>query len=575
MNLRKKIMIIFFIISILPLLMVSFYSYHRYTHLSNRQIEQVSQNLMDIISTHTLETIDTMNSILEMLYMPNTDHMALIDDLDKYASPSASFQPADVLTSNELMKYSFQTFVYNNDSINGVFIFTPSSLVLGGGYGNNVQIPNMYDPSSESWYQNTLQHKGNTYISGPETKSFFFGGSDSISFSTALYDTYDRTFLGVLLVDCSPDIFDLSSVNPLPDIARLMVQNDTSVLYTNADTQSSNFIKENTLYYETTIPMDHLKLSAYIDKELLYQEFGITKTTLILVFASCAVLVIIAALILSRSIAKPIMRLSAIMLQSQKNPDLSELPHFSQNDEIGILYRSYQEMLDERDQYVKNSLENKLILLDSQMKSLESQINAHFLYNTLESINSIATLEKVPSIATMALSLGRMFRYSIKTESELVPLSDEVRHTTDYTTIQEIRFHHKYTLITDVPVELRSLKVLKLILQPMVENALYHGLNYCKTGDTIWLTAAVLDQQLILSITDNGVGIPPEDLQKIRLQLEETPEFTELGQRKGGSIGIKNVYTRIRLYYGEPYGLKVDSRVGEGTTIRIILPVLA
>jgi len=215
-----------------------------------------------------------------------------------------------------------------------------------------------------------------------------------------------------------------------------------------------------------------------------------------------------------------------------------------------------------------------LILLDAQMRSLESQINAHFLYNTLESINSIAAIEDVPNISTMALALGNMFRYSIKTQSELVPLAEEIRHVQDFVSIQLIRCDYAFSLEVDVSDSLKEKKVLKLILQPLVENALYHGLNYCMEGDRISLGAVREDSHLLLTISDNGKGMAAEELEKLQKQLNQKQEFTELGKRYGQSIGIKNIHTRIRLYYGGYYGLQISSQPGRGTSVRVILPMM-
>ncbi|HCT90277.1 MAG TPA: hypothetical protein DF613_02670 [Lachnospiraceae bacterium] len=395
-----------------------------------------------------------------------------------------------------------------------------------------------------------------------------------MSFCTALYDTYSREFLGMLFVDCSPDIFNLAAVNPLPDIAELTVKNGPDIIYTNADTLPGGIDDRNALFYEEKIPLDSLTLEARIEREQLYRGFGITRIALIAGGAACGLIMILISFFLSANLTKPIIRLSELMLHADEDADISAAPYFSYNNEIGTLYNAYQKMLDDKNLYIKNELENRLILLDSQMRSLESQINAHFLYNTLESVNSIATLEKIPSIADMSLAMGAMFRYSLKTKSELVPLEDELRHTLHYTTIQEIRFDHRYRLIMDIPDPLHHCFVLKLILQPLVENALYHGLDYCNFGDCIHISAERADQNLILSVSDNGIGMSEKGLERLRQKLEDKPTFTELGQRRRDGIGIKNIHTRIRLYYGEPYGLQVDSRRDAGTTVRILLPLL-
>ena len=208
--------------------------------------------------------------------------------------------------------------------------------------------------------------------------------------------------------------------------------------------------------------------------------------------------------------------------------------------------------------------------MDTQMKALESQINAHFLYNTLEAINSLAEIEGAEDISVMALALGDMFRYSIKTKGALVTLEKELAHVKNFVAIQQIRFDNGFCFEMDVPEDLYSCRILKLILQPLVENALYHGLLHCNAGSSIYLSARKENKIIYFTVKDDGAGMATT--QKL---LEEKPRFGELSQHANESIGLKNINARIRLYYGEDYGLSVKSEQGCGTTVQIKIPELA
>ena len=577
MNLRKKFLLVFLSVSLIPILIFSLYTYTRYTHLVKQQVAETSANLLDAAASQVNNTLSSLGHIVETMYLSSENHTSMVDDLKKYAAPNTATPLAETFSSNEKLKYTCQSFLYASDYINGIFLFTPNGTILGHDYGNGSGISNNYTASEEDWYQKTLDLQGQTYIYGPSEKEFFLQPSESVSFCTSLYDVYTRKFLGVLLVDCSASVFDLSSVNTLPDIAILSVVQEEQILYSNENTVSEQFNAKNALEYQTSLSLDGLSLQAVIDRELLYREFGITQITLLSLAVTCILVIAILSILLSKSLTKPITYLSRKMGhagEDWEDWDVSDSPYFDRRDEIGTLYNSYQEMLDERNDYIKNELENKLILLDSQMKSLESQINAHFLYNTLESINSIASIENVPRICTMAMALGRMFRYSIKTKSELVPLEQEITHVKDYVSIQQIRFNNAFSLVLDIPECLYKKKVLKLILQPLVENALYHGLDNCQQGDRISISARAEGTFLKLLVSDNGVGMSCEDLLSLRQALTQKPEFTELGQRREEGIGVKNIHTRISLYYGSGYGLQVASRQGEGTSIFITLPLM-
>ncbi len=571
MNLRKKFLLIFLAVSALPVLVVSLYTYSRYRRLADTQTQQVSENILFISAAHAEGALETLSHITETIYLPGQDHLSILDDLRSYAEDSAVSQEK-IFYSNEKIKSSLQNYVYSNSYINGIFLFLPNGVVLGEGYGNDVSVRHDYHAPGDEWYQAATSLNGKTWIYGPCSKEMFIDDqSPSLSFCTAIYGTYDHTLTAVLLVDCDPSFFDLAQINPLPSIAELTVMNGDTVLYATPAVIPEH---SDVLEYEQALSVEPLRLHVCISRKMLHKEFGITLITLTAVMITSLLVVILISWILSRNLTRPVVTLSEMMQQPEEFPDVSALPYFNSRDEIGTLYTSYQKMLDDRNLYVKNEFENKLILLDSQMKSLESQINAHFLYNTLESINSIATVEKVPDISVMSLALGRMFRYSIKTESELVPLSQELTHVQDYSTIQEIRFDHRYVLELDIPEQLKPVRVLKLILQPLVENALYHGLQYCRTGDRILVRARQEGASLFLTVEDNGIGLSPDDLEQLTVQLQKKPEFTELGQRKESGIGVLNIHSRIRLYYGGSYGLRLDEQPERGARFTIVIPVL-
>lgn len=317
-----------------------------------------------------------------------------------------------------------------------------------------------------------------------------------------------------------------------------------------------------------------LTLYTLVDYSRLWQEFSMTGIILIFISAACIVIGVILAFYFSKTVTKPIEHLSRKM-SKQNGENLSpSTQYLDRTDEIGVLYNEYNSMIEALDTAIKTNYQNKLISLDAQMKSLEARINSHFLFNTLEAINSIASIEGSKRITTMAMSLGNMFRYAIKTQSELVTLQDEIDHIMDYISIQQIRFSNRFVFRLSVPEQMRNLKVLKLILQPIVENSFSHGLQNCQYGHRIHVYGFLREDYFLIYIVDDGKGMFPEQLMELNESLLEEPEFKELGHRTNQSIGLKNINTRIELYYGKGYGLSVQSRYGTGTMIRIKLPCL-
>lgn len=574
MKLRYKFFIIFILLSNIPLIIIAYFAYNRYTVLIEDQLDQVSENLIDNAVETTDSAILNINRVAEIFTFYSESNDAIVDDLKKYTK-GRKYTSYDIFLSNRNIKFICQNLIYSSEYINGIFVFTPSGEALGYGYGNNINIFPNYIPFEDEWYINTVNSEGKTYIDGLSTKHYLIGAAPSITFCRALYDVYTHEFLGVLIVDCSPDIFDLSSLNTMPDNVMLSIQGEhDQILYSNAESLPYNFSNKSTVIVKRKLSHDDLTLVAAINYDALYDEFGTSRTLFIIIASICAVIFIVISIVLSNYLTKPIAYLSTYMSKYKSHNFIKRVKYLNRTDEIGILFNEYNSMIDELDTYIKREYQNKLITLDSQMKSLEAQINSHFLYNTLESINSIAEIEGVESISIMSMALGNMFRYSIKTKSELVQIADELKHVKDYISIQQIRFSNRFHVDIDIPEDMLELKVLKLILQPIVENALYHGLNYCSSGNLIKIFARLDGNILYISISDNGCGMSEAVLTKLNKNLLEPAQFTELGQRNKQSIGLKNIHSRIELYYGKNYGLLIDSRENHGTTVTIRLPIL-
>ena len=208
-------------------------------------------------------------------------------------------------------------------------------------------------------------------------------------------------------------------------------------------------------------------------------------------------------------------------------------------------------------------LENK----QSQLLALQSQINPHFLYNTLECINSAGAVCGSREVEEMTTALASIFRYAIKGEST-VTLREELESLQDYLTIQQIRFPHMFTVHYDIPGELYGLQMLKLLLQPVVENCIAHGFRNSKRPCRIHMKAALVCDKLLITIRDNGSGIPSQTLRRLRDELEHQA-------RQASSIGLINIQRRIRLYYGDAYTVEVSSVEGSGTTVTLVLPIIA
>jgi sensor histidine kinase YesM len=215
----------------------------------------------------------------------------------------------------------------------------------------------------------------------------------------------------------------------------------------------------------------------------------------------------------------------------------------------------------------------KLRQKEAELNSLQNQINPHFLYNTLESIRGAALYHGIHDIAAMSKALSLLFRYSIS-DRVLVTIQEEIQHLENYMSIQNFRFENKFELVYNVSPELTNYKILKLTLQPLIENSIKHGLEMKLGKGTVKIEILELDNTIKIQISDDGLGIPPKKVEELNKSLAYDKYLSgSEPDRTGTGIGVKNVNSRIKLYFGDQYGLKFrDALVG--TTVEITLPAV-
>ena len=213
----------------------------------------------------------------------------------------------------------------------------------------------------------------------------------------------------------------------------------------------------------------------------------------------------------------------------------------------------------------------------AEIVSLHSQINPHFLYNTLEVIRSEALINNDPVAAQMAESLGSYFRYNISRRSDLVSLGDELDNVDNYILIQKKRFgdrvSYEVAYHTDRE-EARGAQIPKLSLQPLVENAIFHGIEKKARGGIVSVHITVTEKRLIITVVDDGVGMKPEDVKELNRHISDNSNVKKAND-KGGGIALINVNRRIRMMYGDEYGLTFSSVEGVGTEAEITMPFIA
>lgn len=247
--------------------------------------------------------------------------------------------------------------------------------------------------------------------------------------------------------------------------------------------------------------------------------------------------------------------------------------------EVGELAHHFRKMLRKINELIADAVNKKAATKETELRSLKNQIDSHFLYNTLENIKMMAEVEGQYPISDALTSLGGLMRYNLKWTSEYVRLRDETVHITNYVAIMNIRYENKIRLVADIPPSLLDQELLKMSLQPIVENAVKHGLRAPTDRELlVRIGAEERDGTILLSVTDDGRGMHADRVEQLNRAIAQDAQDPQLPganamiREDGGGIGLRNVHQRIQLYYGKEYGLFVESEEGSYTRVIIRIP---
>jgi len=301
-----------------------------------------------------------------------------------------------------------------------------------------------------------------------------------------------------------------------------------------------------------------------------YDEIVTTKrdlNTFLSWFLAVVILcVIIVSVFLSARIARPIRKLERT-LQQVGEGDLNTRIDVSGAYEVEQLSKRFNLMLQRIRQLMDQIIYEQETKRKGELEVLQSQINPHFLYNTLNSVIRLAERGKTEEVVTMIQSLSKFFRISLSKGNNMITVQEELDHIRHYLVIQSFRFKNKFRYEIIAQDEVLQCQTIKLILQPIVENALYHGIEMMPDEGFISIQAELMDDLVVIRISDNGLGMSKETMKVILTGGSKS--------MNGSGVGVRNVNERIELYYGREYGLSFESEIEEGTTVTLIFPALA
>lgn len=319
------------------------------------------------------------------------------------------------------------------------------------------------------------------------------------------------------------------------------------------------------LVSSSRLEVNHWKIVTLLDAGYIRDDVMESFKPLMLTVAIISSAMIMGMFVVLRNVVYPINNLAGTMKEPVDGHMIYQTHEISSKiEEISILYHSYDAMLQEIDRLVREVYERGEQKRIVEIKALESQINPHFLYNTLDTIKWMALIQQGKNVAEMTSMLSKLLHISISGGHEMIPVKNEVEHVKAYIGIQQYRLDIDFEVIYMVEEETKDLLVPKILLQPFVENSIIHGFTKEVKG-VIEIMSFISEDTLILQVNDNGIGIEAQKIDNLKSEEEKGKRFS--------SIGIHNVRERISLICGAEYGVKINSKLGYGTSIEIRLPI--
>ncbi|WP_099469762.1 sensor histidine kinase [Konateibacter massiliensis] len=276
------------------------------------------------------------------------------------------------------------------------------------------------------------------------------------------------------------------------------------------------------------------------------------------------IVIIIGNILISEKVTNPIRKLEE-SVRELENGNLNSNIYTEGPHEIQHLGSTITSMVNQMKNMMDDIVKEQEAKKKSELDALQSQINPHFLYNTLDSIVWMVESERYPEAISMVTALASLFRISLSKGKNIISIKDEIQHADNYLKIQKVRYKDQFSVKTEIDPAIEEYSTIKLIVQPLLENAIYYGVESMRDEGEITIRGYEEQGDIFIEVSDNGMGIPAEEQE---LLLTDNSR----ARKRGSGIGLINVHQRIKLYYGEPYGLQIKSELDEGTTILIHLP---
>ncbi|OBR63434.1 two-component sensor histidine kinase [Paenibacillus oryzae] len=579
----------YFLLILLPLVVVSLFAVDRSRIILHDQAVERSETVLN----SAMDYIDlTLQNVEEISTLIATDPLFI----KLLADNGANLSPQSIVDFSQLLKQ-----LSNVNSINHIvsqisLYHQPSHMMISTHYGGR----RLNNTEQQQWLENTAITSGTeiSYLLAEEAipGNGTFGGlvnTDSVSLvrTMDLYNNNRRADVVIITLDKSRLTKLMKSLLPSPSAA-IYLHTDTGKLVagTGGPENGTQLDREGALASElphssdsemmVSIDSEYSKwrLTLVQPKKELYAKTDQLKLYTVGIIFVSVLLALVISWVVYIGIVSPVDKLFKGMKRLGTGNMTIQLENKRQ-DELGYLTEAFNRMVVDQRRLIQEHYEQQLRLARTELQFLQTQINPHFLYNTLDSINWTAKNYEADEISEMVLNLSRFFRLSLNKGKDVFTIDESVSHLHYYIRIQQIRFLDSFEVEYDISEESRSVPILKLLLQPLVENAIIHGMEGKTEGGKLTISSWIDKGRMVcVSVRDNGPGIQAERVAYIGQELERLAQreehlFLPEDEETGDLFGLRNVMTRIKLYYGKEAGLSIQSVKGEGATATISLPL--
>ncbi len=550
----------------------------------------ITGTLLNIFASNAIED-NTMDSASEIVTQVNNNLSTYINDIIDVSDYIRELSRTTSNLDRAAIQTRLEALISSRDDLVSISVFDLDGKPIISTEPRIETTPE--EISEEQWFRRAADGEGDFFFTGPHRNSIG-QGDFVISYSTIISygDINRKASSAVLLID-----LNFNAVEELSESAHLsqtgyiyIISNDGDIVYHPMERQIdegvldedlrsvsehvfgsyiSEFEGRERLTIIQTVEQTRWRIVgiAFMD-ELLepLKPFRITLISLMIIF-------ILIAILLSRTIAmhitKPLRALELSMRDVQKGNFNVKAPE-GESKEVESLSHSFQVMVKRIEDLMIEVRKTEEVKRQRELDALQAKINPHFLYNTLDSVVWMAETGNNQGVVKMVTALASLFRISIAKGHDTITLKEELAHVESYLNIQSMRYKDKFRFEIILPQELENAPTIKLIVQPIVENSIYHGIKYLQEEGLIRIEAKDTgDGKIKIIVSDNGVGMAPDVLSTL---LDKESERNH--SKEGNGIGLINIDERIKLSYGDEYGLSIESELDEGTTVTITIPHL-